>query len=364
VLEVWDEIWTDGTPGTESGIRLYLKEIVALLTVALESQQWKMKAQAARAMGAIGTKLKSSMPDKEQGMLLTRLVDALSGRTWSGKESILQAIAELICCNTETSLKMLENPAEPLTKELLMTCLLRESSKQMLEYKIAALGATSKILRGLDLDYFKPLYEMLLPFVRKSMDEETEKQNQQQNNDADQDKTSTPQIITKSSNKSEEVETYSLDLQLATVECLGQAWPENPETQIEYIEELLTVLNAMVQNTTRKLQVAIAKSMGQIMASYGNNCKTDEVVFTKVSNLLAYVLSMPKNSQLRTEALDVLEQVIVLLDKTQPVIIEAFQSQVGKSLDDVIKDLGTDAAIKDKARSLKKRLVSMNKMEM
>ena len=35
ILEVWDEVWTDGTPGTESGIRLYLKEIVSLLSAAL-----------------------------------------------------------------------------------------------------------------------------------------------------------------------------------------------------------------------------------------------------------------------------------------------------------------------------------------
>ena len=54
----------------------------------------------------------------------------------------------------------------------------------------------------------------------------------------------------------EEAETFSLDLQLASVECLGQAWPENPETQNEVIEELLNVLDAMIKNTTRKLQVS------------------------------------------------------------------------------------------------------------
>ena len=78
--------------GTESGIRLYLKEIVALLSSALESQQWKMKAQAATAMGTIGSKMKSGIPAKEQGTLLIQLVEALSGRTWSGKEAILVSI--------------------------------------------------------------------------------------------------------------------------------------------------------------------------------------------------------------------------------------------------------------------------------
>ena len=81
ILEVWDEVWTDGTPGTESGIRLYLKEIVALLSVTLDnSQQWKMKAQAALAMGTIGSKLKSDIPCKEQGQLLILLLESLSGK--------------------------------------------------------------------------------------------------------------------------------------------------------------------------------------------------------------------------------------------------------------------------------------------
>ena len=25
ILEIWGEVWSDGTPGTEGGIRLYLK---------------------------------------------------------------------------------------------------------------------------------------------------------------------------------------------------------------------------------------------------------------------------------------------------------------------------------------------------
>ena len=92
ILEVWDEVWTDGTPGTESGIRLYLKEIVSLLSAALESAQWKMKAQAATAMGTIGSKMKSGISSKEQGTLLIQLMEALSGRTWSGKEAILTSV--------------------------------------------------------------------------------------------------------------------------------------------------------------------------------------------------------------------------------------------------------------------------------
>jgi hypothetical protein len=86
ILEIWEEVWSDGVPGSEAGIQLYLKEIMAILTAAIESQQWQMKAQAARAMGKIGQKLETSIPVKEERLLLTVLLNGLSGRTWVGKE--------------------------------------------------------------------------------------------------------------------------------------------------------------------------------------------------------------------------------------------------------------------------------------
>ena len=57
ILEIWGEVWSDGTPGTEGGIRLFLSEILALLEVAADSAQWRVKAQAARATGKIAQKL-------------------------------------------------------------------------------------------------------------------------------------------------------------------------------------------------------------------------------------------------------------------------------------------------------------------
>lgn len=44
-LEIWTEIWSENSPGTESGIRQNLKEICETLKVSLESPSWTMKAQ-------------------------------------------------------------------------------------------------------------------------------------------------------------------------------------------------------------------------------------------------------------------------------------------------------------------------------
>merc|ERR1712008_146071 len=176
-----------------------------------------------------------------------QLMEALSGRTWSGKEAILTSVKELICANPDNIKQMLDNPEDPLTEDILMKCLIRECGKERLEYKIVALEGTSKVLQAMDLNYFKPLYEMLIPFIRKAFDEEIERKKREES-----EKNEDNEVESKQAKKSDEdeAETFSLDLQLASVECLGQAWPETPETQNEFIEELLNILDAMIKKTT------------------------------------------------------------------------------------------------------------------
>lgn len=44
-LEVWTEIWSEHSPGTETGIRQNIECICDILKTALESPSWTMKAQ-------------------------------------------------------------------------------------------------------------------------------------------------------------------------------------------------------------------------------------------------------------------------------------------------------------------------------
>lgn len=44
-LEVWTEIWSEHSPGTETGIRQNIEVICNILKTALESPSWTMKAQ-------------------------------------------------------------------------------------------------------------------------------------------------------------------------------------------------------------------------------------------------------------------------------------------------------------------------------
>lgn len=71
--------------GSFGGIRLYMTELIAITQRALQSQSWKMKAQGAAAMATVAKEQTGSLVAPHLGMVLTALVQGLSGRTWAGK---------------------------------------------------------------------------------------------------------------------------------------------------------------------------------------------------------------------------------------------------------------------------------------
>lgn len=73
------------TPGSFGGIRLYMTELIAITQKALQSQSWKMKAQGAAAMATVAKEQTGSLVAPHLGMVLTALIQGLSGRTWAGK---------------------------------------------------------------------------------------------------------------------------------------------------------------------------------------------------------------------------------------------------------------------------------------
>lgn len=71
--------------GSFGGIRLYMTELIAITQTALQSQSWKVKAQGAAAMATVAREQTGSLVAPHLGMVLTALLQGLSGRTWAGK---------------------------------------------------------------------------------------------------------------------------------------------------------------------------------------------------------------------------------------------------------------------------------------
>lgn len=62
-----------------------MTELIAITQKALQSQSWKMKAQGAAAMATVAKEQTGSLVAPHLGMVLTALMQGLSGRTWAGK---------------------------------------------------------------------------------------------------------------------------------------------------------------------------------------------------------------------------------------------------------------------------------------
>ena len=328
-FETWEEVWSEGTPGTEGGIRLFLTEIVSLLSLAIESPQWKVKAQSARAIGTVAQKLGEKIPPKEQKVLFALLLNGLAGRTWNGKEDLLVALSD-VCKHGSASIKhcLADNSEQDMniTEDILVQCLLKECQKERMSYKIAALDAIGVILNELEIDRFEDLFERFFQIIEVREEEEED-----------------------------EEQKPSYELQESVIKCLGKAWPANPETQKKYGLKFLTALCVLVQATTRSVQLTVARCLDEVMSRWLLGQSEEE--FIEIAKLLSAVLTVPKHGQLRQTSLKVLDKVIGLLEKQGDAkTTETFKEEIAKSLDYVIKDLGSDPATKDNARQLKKRL--------
>lgn len=96
-VELWTDLWNDITPGTEAGIVQNLRAITDILRTTLESASWTTKVQAANAVHTIALKSGHNIDIEARNTLLKILINGLRGRTWNGKERLLNALAILTC---------------------------------------------------------------------------------------------------------------------------------------------------------------------------------------------------------------------------------------------------------------------------
>ncbi|ORX45553.1 ARM repeat-containing protein, partial [Anaeromyces robustus] len=98
IKNIWRDVWDDNTAGSIGAMKLYMDEITNFINDNLVSNSWRVKKQAACTLIEV-TKTIESYVEKKLDVLMPTLINALSGRIWEGKESMLQAYASvLIAC--------------------------------------------------------------------------------------------------------------------------------------------------------------------------------------------------------------------------------------------------------------------------
>lgn len=243
-VELWTEIWHEVSPG-DAGIRLNLDSIIPTLEKSLNDSSWLIKAQAANSINTVATRLGPLLGAVEREQLIATLLNSVAGRTFHGKERLLQAF-----CSLTKDLKKSESGSHLLVIDAVM----KECRKEEPLYRTHALKAIGDILEQLAEDRFEEVYNMIwylmdkkdLAAVIGEDDDATDK--------------------TLSADERNKRAMVVINLKETVCLTLGKAWPANSaKTQEKY--QLLFVERCVqcLQNNTRPVQLALLIALGKFL---------------------------------------------------------------------------------------------------
>ncbi|KAL6433433.1 hypothetical protein ACFW04_006522 [Cataglyphis niger] len=339
-IELWTDLWNEITPGTEAGIMHNLQAITDILNTTLKSASWTTKVQAANAVHTIALKSGHNIDIEARSTLLKILTDGLRGRTWDGKERLLNALA-MLTCNSKEALN-----ADTALLDTIVLTLHRESKKENAEYRRSALQAFAMVLHELDIDRFTETYEIVQEILIKISDK---------NNDDEED------TVEESRKKKEN----NIKLQETVYEVLGKAWPSTKETQDKYCIEFVTHCQKVLPNSTRSVQVTILTTLNLFVdklvilkINKAEISSKDKKLLNEISDsfnkILSYCINISKFTRIRKEALNI----VLSLGKKMR---ETNNDEQLDKLTRVLKELLPDLA-KDNQPEIRTRVVDIKEM--
>ncbi|XP_054842294.1 proteasome adapter and scaffold protein ECM29 isoform X2 [Eublepharis macularius] len=300
---LWAEVWQENVPGTYGGIRLYMEELITITQKALQSQSWKMKAQGAAAMASIAKQSGSLVPP-HLGMVLSALLHGLSGRTWTGKEELLKAIASVVCaCSAELQKAV---PDQPSISDVLQA-MLKECRKENLGYKMVALRCTADVLKTTQENQFRELTDVIFPMIKKNSPEMMGT-GPSPNDDDDE---------------NENEKELRMDSLLCAFESLGKAWPRNPETQRCYRQELCKLMCERLKLSTWKVQLGVLQAMKAyfqgLLLLEAEHADPEALagILLETCSSITHSLENKSYTSIRTEALSVIEVLLTKLEESK-----------------------------------------------
>ncbi|XP_062455207.1 proteasome adapter and scaffold protein ECM29 isoform X4 [Rhea pennata] len=342
---LWTEVWQENVPGTQGGIRLYMQELILITQKALQSQSWRMKAQGAAAMASIAKQTGSLVPP-HLGIVLSALLQGLPGRTWTGKEELLKAIASIVStCNAELQMSV---PGQPTVSEVVQA-VLKECRKENLKYKMVALRCVASVLQATKEDRFQELADIIFPMIKKNSESMGTGSLKHDEDGEDL--------------REKEMQMESL---ICAFESLGKAWPRSPETQRCYRQEFCKLMCERLKLSTWKVQLGVLQAMNayfQGLLLFSDE-HSDPVALTGIlletCSSITYSLENKNYTSIRTEALSVIQLLFTKLNEAKQ-----WESLTPESRSHLICSLSTMASdsrpeLREKAFTLKKTLENLD----
>ncbi|KAK2873622.1 hypothetical protein FQN49_002228 [Arthroderma sp. PD_2] len=159
VKEFFNKTWSDNVSGPRV-ISLYLKEILGLISSHLDSPRWPIKHASALSVAKAVLSIDKNMDIPTARSIWPHLEKALEGKTWDGKEKVLEAFVKF----SIHSKPFLEERKD--VKDRMKVVVIRESKRKNIDYRPHGLRALGRFARNQeDLDMTKETLEVVSPIL-------------------------------------------------------------------------------------------------------------------------------------------------------------------------------------------------------
>lgn len=162
VVSNWVDVWSEGCPSSDAGLRIYAVEITDICVERLDSStQYKVKQCMATVLGALADASNKSTNVDLLAKGADALMNALPARLFEGKEAYLEALGSIAECSKGSEVWGKVGGAESVILAFLKECF---RGKQA--YKSVALANLPKILKSTRSpvnDFFETVVEKVAP---------------------------------------------------------------------------------------------------------------------------------------------------------------------------------------------------------
>ncbi|KAL8713530.1 MAG: hypothetical protein Q9220_002392 [cf. Caloplaca sp. 1 TL-2023] len=159
---VFEETWNETVGGSRT-VLLYMKEIIELALQYLDSPRWSLKHTAAFAIAGAIKATGDDIGDSIAKAIWPGIQKAVDGKTWEGKEKILEAFVKFARARNAVT-------QDNDTWARIQKIILRESKRDNAAYRQHALGSLAEYVEIRDsIDLATEVYEITAPIIEGSL---------------------------------------------------------------------------------------------------------------------------------------------------------------------------------------------------
>lgn len=93
---LYENIWVEATSSASSTVKLYLEEIIDLISNQIKSNDYVIRKVCAKAILEVSKRVDANVSQAQIDRLFEITIDALAGRSWEGKEMVVDTLVVLV----------------------------------------------------------------------------------------------------------------------------------------------------------------------------------------------------------------------------------------------------------------------------